>query len=63
MGTVRETAGFPRVFNIEADPREMQDIAASGSGWVMGVYSKLIAQYMATLKDHPNPPAPNMTRY
>lgn len=63
MGTMRETAGFPRVFNIEADPRELRDVAGSGSGWVMGVYSKLIQQYKATLKDHPNPPAPNMTRF
>lgn len=63
MGTIRETAGFPRVFNIEADPREIKDVAGSGSGWVMGVYSKLIAEYKATLEEYPNPPAPNMTRF
>jgi arylsulfatase len=63
MGTIHETAGFPRVFNIEADPREIKDVAGSGSGWVMGVYSKLIAEYKATLEEHPNPPAPNMTRF
>ena len=41
----------------------MMDVAVSGSGWVMGVYSRLIAEYKATLQDHPNPPAPNMTRF
>jgi hypothetical protein len=54
---------MPRIFNIEADPREMIDISVQGSAWVLGMYSKLIAEYKATLKDHPNPPAPNMTRF
>ena len=63
LGTMRETAGMPRIYNIEADPREMMDIAVSGSAWVMGTYSRLIAEYKATLEDYPNPPAPNMTRF
>lgn len=61
LGTMRETAGFPRIYNIEADPKERTDAAVSGNGWVMGVYFRLIAKYKATLKDHPNPPAPNVT--
>ena len=63
LGTTRETAGFPRIYNIYSDPKEMTDIAVSGTAWVMGMYAKLIGQYKATLKDHPNPPAPNMTRF
>ncbi len=63
LATTRETAGFPRIYNIEADPREMMDVSVSGSAWVMGVYSKLIRDYKVTLEDHPNPPAPNMTRF
>ena len=58
--TTRETAGFPRIYNIESDPKERTDVSVSGNAWVLGIYSKLIAQYKATLKDHPNPPAPNM---
>ena len=63
LGTTRETAMMPRIFNIEADPREMIDISVQGSAWVLGMYSKLIADYKATLEEHPNPPAPNMTRF
>jgi arylsulfatase len=60
---MRETAGFPRIFNIESDPKEMTDIAASGTAWVLAMYSKIVGQYKATLKDYPNPPAPNLTKY
>ena len=63
LGTMRETAGLPRIYNIESDPKELTDVGVTGNGWVLGIYSKLIAQYRATLKDHPNPPAPNMTRF
>jgi arylsulfatase len=63
MGTVTETAGFPQIFNIEADPKERVDVAASGSGWVMGMYMQVVNAYMATLAEHPNPPAPDMTRF
>ncbi|MBK1879303.1 sulfatase-like hydrolase/transferase [Pelagicoccus mobilis] len=63
LGTIRETAGMPRIYDINADPGELMDIAVSGNGWVLGIYSKLIKEYKATLKDHPNPPAPNMTKF
>ena len=63
LGTTRETAGMPRIFNIESDPREMTDIAVSGSAWVMGMTSRIIAEYEASLKEHSNPPLPNMTRF
>ena len=54
---------IPRVYNIESDPKEMTDVGVSGNGWVLGMFFKLIGQYKATLKDHPNPPAPNVTRF
>jgi arylsulfatase len=63
LGSTRETAMFPRIYNIEADPGEISDIVIYGNAWVVGVYSKLIAQYKATLKDHPNPPAPSLTKF
>ena len=61
LATTRETAGFPRIYNIEADQREMQDIAVSGYAWVMAMTAREIARYKATLKEYPNPPAPNLT--
>ena len=63
VGTMTETAGFPQIFNIESDPKERVDTSTSGSGWVMGVYSKLIAEYKKSLRQHPNPPVPNMTKF
>ena len=63
LGTTRETAGFPRIYNIYSDPKEQTDVAVSGSAWVLGMYAKLIGEYKATLKKYPNPPAPNMTRF
>lgn len=63
LSATKETAGFPRIYNIDADPRELQDLAVSGYAWVMAKYAELVGQYKATLKDHPNPPAPNLTRF
>ena len=63
MGTMTETAGFPQIYNIEADPREMVDIAANGSGWIMGPYLQTVMKYRATLKTYPNPPASNVTKF
>lgn len=63
LGTTRETAGFPRIYNIYSDPKETTDIAVSGTAWVMGIYARLVEQYKKTLNDHPNPPAPNLTKF
>lgn len=63
LGGIKETAGFPRIFNIEADPKERVDIAPTGAAWTLAVYSRLIQEYQATLVDFPNPPAPNLTRF
>ena len=64
LGSTRELAAFPRAFNIEADPKEMVDVLVSGgNAWLMAPYQRLIADYQATLKGHPNPPGISMTRY
>jgi arylsulfatase len=60
VGTIRETAGYPQIYNIEADPKEQLNVAHT-NGWLVAQYLRLVAQYRATLKDHPNPPAPNLT--
>jgi arylsulfatase len=63
VGTLSETAGFPQIFNIELDPKERVDQAVNGSGWVLGVYPNIIAEYKKTLKKYPNPPVPNLTKF
>ncbi|OIQ27692.1 MAG: hypothetical protein BM564_11460 [Bacteroidetes bacterium MedPE-SWsnd-G2] len=63
LGTTEETMGFPQVFNIETDPKEQVDVLPHGASWIMGPYMKIVAAYKATLKDYPNPPAPNLTKF
>lgn len=63
LGTVTETAGFPQIYNIEADPKERVDIGPTGGGWIMGPYLQTVTKYKATLKKYPNPTAPNVTKF
>ncbi|MGI9391497.1 MAG: sulfatase-like hydrolase/transferase [Boseongicola sp.] len=63
MGMMADTAGFPQIFNIEADPKERVNIGHAGAGWVMVPYLQTIGAYLASLADHPNPPAPNVTDF
>ena len=42
LGTISETAGFPQIYNIEADPKERVDIGPTGGGWIMGPYLQTI---------------------
>lgn len=60
VGTMREMAGYPQIYNIEADPKEQLNVAHL-NGWVMAPYVRLVEQYRASLKKYPNPPAPNLT--
>ncbi len=53
---------YPLIYNIEADPREEFNINTS-RGWVAGHAMKIIGEYLQTVKDHPNPPAPNLTNF
>lgn len=53
---------YPLIYNIEADPREEFNINTS-RGWVAGHATRIIGQYLKTLVDHPNPPAPNLVNY
>ncbi|MHC4255465.1 MAG: arylsulfatase [Planctomycetota bacterium] len=60
VGTMRETAGFPQAYNIEADPKEQVSVMHT-NGWLIAPYLQLINRYQESLKEHPNPPAPNLT--
>jgi arylsulfatase len=61
-GSAAPMNGYPRVFNIESDPREEHNIGAMYE-WVIGPVLKMVEQYKATPAQHPNPPAANMTRF
>lgn len=61
VGTTREMNGIPEIYNIEVDPKEMNNISTSGGGWLMGPYVKLLSQYKASVKKHSNRPVPNVT--
>jgi arylsulfatase A-like enzyme len=54
--------GYPKVFNIESDPREEHNIGAQYE-WVIGPTLKVVEEYKASLKRYPNPPAANITRF
>jgi arylsulfatase len=55
-------AGYPRLFNIEMDPREVLNLAGVYP-WALDAGLKEVAAYEATLKDHPNPPSANLTQF
>jgi arylsulfatase len=63
LGGIRQEGnGFPAIFNIEADPREENNILAT-SGWVIGSYLKVIGGYQKSLEKYPNPPPVNLTQF
>ena len=55
-------AGYPRVYNIEMDPREELDVGGL-FGWTVGPGLEAVEAYKKSLKEFPNPPAPNITRF
>jgi arylsulfatase len=54
--------GYPKVFNIEADPREEHNIGEMYE-WVAGPLLKAVEEYKESVAKYPNPPAANMTRF
>jgi len=57
-----EGEGYPAIFNIEADPREENNIVA-WTAWVIGPYLKVIGEYQKSLEKYPNPKAVNITTF
>ncbi len=53
---------YPLIYNIEADPREEfnQNVYR---GWVAGHASRVIEEYLESLRTNPNPPAPNLANF
>ena len=62
QGIVAENSGYPSAYNIEWDPREEWNLLIENS-WLLGPYMNVIRTYQKTLQGHPNPAAPNFTRY
>lgn len=66
MGGIGNSAapmnGYPKVFNIESDPQEEHNIGEMYN-WVLGPLLKVVEEYKASVKQSPNPPAANMTRF
>jgi arylsulfatase len=60
LGYRNELNFYPEIFNIEADPREMRAMTIENT-WVIRPYSEIVAEYMASLEKHPNPPCANVT--
>ena len=53
---------YPKVFNIEFDPREEHNIGAMYE-WVIGPALKAVQEYKGSLVKNPNPPAANITQF
>ena len=62
LGIRQEGNGFPALFNIEADPREENNVFGT-SAWVIGPYLKVIGDYLKTLEKYPNPKPVNLTEF
>jgi arylsulfatase len=55
-------AGYPKIFNIEADPHE--DLNVFGLfPWTSEAALKEVEGYLVSVKKYPNPPAPNVTQF
>jgi arylsulfatase len=61
-GAATSMNGYPAIYNIELDPREEHNLSAL-FGWMGIPIAKIIMDYKTTLQKHPNPPAPNLTKW
>jgi len=55
-------AGYPKIFNIEMDPHE--DLNVFGLfPFTAEPALKEVEEYLKSVKQYPNPPAPNITQF
>src|SRR5271166_862798 len=54
--------GYPAIFDIEMDQGEQLNVAFLFP-WVLDPALKAVAAYERSLKEHLNPPTPNVTRF
>ena len=55
-------AGYPKIYNIQMDPHEDLQVGAL-FGWTFGPMFEVVERYLGSLKQYPNPPAPNITNF
>jgi arylsulfatase A-like enzyme len=55
-------AGYPKLYNIEMDPHEDLQVGMLFA-WTVGPALEPVEKYKETLKQYPNPPAGNVTRF
>ena len=55
-------AGYPKIYNIQMDPHEDLQVGAL-FGWTFGPMFEVVERYLESLKQYPNPPAPNITNF
>jgi arylsulfatase len=55
-------AGYPKVYNIEMDPQKDLNVAAL-FGWTIDSALEVVGKYKETVKQYPNPPAANLTKF
>ena len=60
LSRMDETADLPRIRNVTADTRKKRNVGAE-NGWLNDPYLQLIEECKATLRDHSNPIAANLT--
>jgi len=57
-----QMTGYPKVYNVEMAPTE--DLNVSGLfTWAAGPPLEAVHKYELSLREHPNPPAPNITNF
>jgi arylsulfatase len=55
-------AGYPKLYNVQMDPHEDLQLGAL-FGWTFGPMFEVVEKYLESLKEYPNPPAPNITNF
>jgi hypothetical protein len=55
-------AGYPKLYNIEMDPGEELNVFGLFA-WVGDPALEVVKAYERSVKEHPNPPAPNVTNF
>lgn len=62
LGARLQLNDYPKIYNIESDPREEYDTLISNS-WVIGKYLPYVEDYYKSLKKYPNPKPANITKF
>jgi arylsulfatase len=62
MSASTRMAGYPKLYNVEIDPHEDHNCFAYFP-WAMEEPLQEVRKYMGSVKQYPNPPAPDLTEF